>query len=295
MSEVYGKTEPYNPLDDLHKNLPPRMLQNNEVNVHAAQIYQNEEDFRRIARGHSKNVDQLAEVMTMRSEEAAQWKGKISELLDETRAASLQAHARRSTMAEATAATAGEINEGFKQATIRRARGVRTAAEQVYDQGMRSAEHVVESVKGHGAGKAIAIGAAVAAGAGLLLGSMHSPREGQALVPSHASMNSYRPEEAIGTEDAIPGEPVSGSMANRPPRTIQAARPGVQTAVVAPMHNQANLEVRMRARDRDRAAEVARTTSRLSSGDGDSRTTINYRDVRSGALRTADKIRGLLS
>ena len=57
----------------------------------------------------------------------------------------------------------------------------------------------------------------------LLLGSMHSPREGQALVPSHASMNSYRPEEAIGAGDAIPGEPISGSMANRAPRTIQTA------------------------------------------------------------------------
>ena len=315
LSRVYGKEEVYNAQDhagalslieyDERGNFKgriqtdkvnPLMRENGryKVNVHEALVDQNLELFRKVHSGHTAQADRLLEQLTMMPEKAAASKRAVTEGL-ENAVASLQASSRVPAGASTATAALGEINEGIKQSAVRRARGVQNAAEHAYEQGMKSAGRVAESMKGHGAGKALAMGAAVAAGAGLLLGSMHSPREGQALTPSHDSMNAHRPEERIGTEDSIPGEPVSGSMASRPPRTIRQASPGVQTAVVAPMHNQANLEVRMRSHDRDRAAEVARTTSRLSSGDGNSNTTVNYRNVRSGALRTADKIRDLLS
>jgi hypothetical protein len=189
----------------------------------------------------------------------------------------------------------GVENEGIKKTVKRGARGAQAAVEHGYDQAMKSGGRLVESMKGHGAGKALAIGAGVAVTAGLLLGSMHSPREGQALTPSHESVNAHRPEDRIGVNDSIPGEPVTGSMApSRPVRTIRQAPQGVQTAVVAPMHAHTNTEVRMRSNDRSRAAEMARMASRLA-GRGSSNTVINYRNTKSGSLRTRDKINDSLN
>ena len=50
----------------------------------------------------------------------------------------------------------------------------------------------------------------------------------------------------------------------------------------------------MRTEDRDRAAEMARQTARLSSSGGNSNLTINYRNTKSGILRTRDKIADIL-
>jgi len=172
------------------------------------------------------------------------------------------------------------------------ARRVGDAAQDVTNATLKSVERVAQSATGHGAGKTLLVGAAIAAGAGLLFGSIRSPREGQALAPSG---NRHRPEERIGVDGHIPGEPTTGAMAAaNPPRTMRADTRGVRTAVVAPIHHNTNLEVRMRTEDQGRAQELAKHLAQMSSS-GESQVTINYRDAnRANSLRSQERIRETL-
>jgi hypothetical protein len=181
---------------------------------------------------------------------------------------------------------------GAENAASVAARRFGAAAEGVADQASRSVRSVAKAAMGHGGGKALMIGAGIAAGAGLLFGSLRSPRAGQALAPSG---NRYRPEDRIGVDGMIPGEPEAGAMAAaNPPRTMVDGNRGVRTAVVAPMHHATNLEVRMRTDDRGRAHDMATHLAQMSSS-GDSHVTINYRDANRGnSLRSQERIRETL-
>jgi hypothetical protein len=164
------------------------------------------------------------------------------------------------------------------------------AAEGVFNQATRSVEEVVQAARGTGAMKALGVGAAVAVGAGILFGSLRSPRNGQALAPSG---NRFRPEEKIGVDGHVPGEPETGVMAPaNPPRRIRPAQGGVRTAVVAPIGRTTELEVHMQADDRGRAAEASKIATRLAAPAGNSHVSITYRDTtRLDSLRTKERIR----
>ena len=181
---------------------------------------------------------------------------------------------------------------GKENAAHAAAARVGSAARSGADAVLGSVEKVIKAATGHGAGKTLLIGAGIAAGAGLLFGSLRSPREGQALAPSG---NRHRPEERIGVDGHIPGEPEAGTMAPAtPPRTIRPAPQGVRTTMVAPVHHTTNLEVQMRAPDRGRAQDLAKHMAQMSST-GTSHVTINYRDGnRLNSLRTQEKIRETL-
>jgi hypothetical protein len=155
----------------------------------------------------------------------------------------------------------------------------------------KSLREVVEAAKGHGASKVLGLGLAAAAVAGVLTGRVRH-RKASFSVPSS---NSYRPEERMGVDGHVPGEPNAGAMApSNPPRSIRPAPQGVRTAVVAPMQQSTDVDVQMRAPDRSRSAEVTRTISKMTT-DGDSNLTINYRDgSHLGRLRTKERIREVL-
>ena len=300
MTKVYGKEVDYDP--KVHGGRLKYLNADGKfvVNPHENYLVKNEQSFRKVHRGHTDVAQEAFEQLTRSKEsvaaQIAAGKKPLSTIADllESAIPSLQA----SSMSGATMASSaiGEANEAIK-GSKKFVRGAKAAGGHIYDEGMKSAGRVVESMKGHGAGKAVAMGLAIAAGAGLVMGNWVSPRKGQAMTPtqSEVSSNSHRPEERIGTDGSIPGEPISGAMApSRPVRTIRPAPQGVRTAVVAPMQHHANLEVRMRTEDRDRAAEMARQTARLSSSGGNSNLTINYRNTKSGILRTRDKIADIL-
>ena len=190
--------------------------------------------------------------------------------------------------AKIAAETAGEINSGIRETT----RKVGNAASGFTDSAFRSAENVIREGRGKGVGKVLGIGLGVAAGAGLLFSSLHSPREGS-FIPPVPSGNSHRPEERLGTDGEIPGEPVRGSMSpSNPPRVVHQPNRGINTAVVVPMGRDSDLEMTLKSDSRERSAEVAKMASRLAAQGGASNTNINYRDsTRLKSLRTRQKIR----
>jgi hypothetical protein len=150
--------------------------------------------------------------------------------------------------------------------------------------------HVKEAVRGKGVGKILGVGAGIAAVTGLLSTSM-KPIAGVSQGFEQHSSSRYRPEEMLGAEGVIPGLPSVGSLSSSPPRREVAPPPQVQTAVVAPMRRSADLEIRMKAQDRQSAAETSRIFGRLAT-DGTTNTNITYRsNARFGSLRMRDKIR----
>lgn len=139
-----------------------------------------------------------------------------------------------------------------------------------------------------GVRKSLGIGLGVAALAGLATTSLKSPRSEQ-LRPSG---NAFRPERNVGTQDHIPGEAVEGSMApGSPPRRMVAAPTQTNTAIVAPVHQAVDLEVRAKNPDRRSAVEQAKMLARMSTN-GDSVVTVNYRtNPRHRSLRMREKMR----
>ena len=134
------------------------------------------------------------------------------------------------------------------------------------------------AMSGKGAGKILGIGLGVAAAAGVLTASLGD----------HVgfSSNRYRPEE-MGPTD---GGAEVGSESSQPSMTLQPAASQVNTAIVAPIQQAVNLEVKTRVADRNQATERARTLARITGGS--SRVTVNYRgDPGRHSLRGQQQIR----
>jgi hypothetical protein len=225
--------------------------------------------------------------MTVTGENAAKYARRDIVTLFNNQVPAVQAFAHRGA-SDYSAATLGA--ENARTAAGKFAQKTGQAAEGVFNQAARSVEEVVQAARGTGAMKALGVGAAVAVGAGILFGSLRSPRKGQALAPSG---NRFRPEEKIGVDGHVPGEPETGVMAPaNPPRRIRPAQGGVRTAVVAPIGRTTELEVHMRADDRGRAAEASKIATRLAAPAGNSHVSITYRDTtRLDSLRTKERIR----
>jgi hypothetical protein len=110
------------------------------------------------------------------------------------------------------------------------------------------------------------------------------------------SASAYRPEMALGTTDNVPGEPIAGLMAPvRPPRRIIPGPPMTRTAVIAPMRQSVDLEVRSPSGDRERAAELSRVVSQVAGG-GITFSNINYVNghKRLSTLRMRQKVHEML-
>jgi hypothetical protein len=133
----------------------------------------------------------------------------------------------------------------------------------------------------------LGFGLGVAAVAGAMIG----PRVGG------RSAANYRPEIALATTDRVPGEPVAGSLAPvSPPRRVIPAAPMTRTAMVTPMQQAVDLEVRAPAGDRERAAELSRIVSQVVGGKGTVISTTNYINGhnRLSKLRTRQRVREIL-
>lgn len=76
-----------------------------------------------------------------------------------------------------------------------------------------------------------------------------------------------------------------------PPRRMVAAPTQTNTAIVAPVHQAVDLEVRAKNPDRRSAVEQAKMLARMSTN-GDSVVTVNYRtNPRHRSLRMREKMR----
>lgn len=237
-------------------------------------------------RGHNTDITQLQSILAASQEKAADYAKKDLVSLFNGYVPSANSYARRGSawqVAEAIGAENAATADGV-------ATKARRAATGVADQAMRAADEVVHAARGTGALKTLGVGVAVAAGAGLLFGSLRSPRSGQALAPS---ANAHRPEERVGVDGHAAGDPESGSLAPaNPPRRVRPAQEGVRTAIVAPIRRTTDLEVHMKADDQGRAAEVSKLASRLAAPSGNSNVSITYRDrTRLNSLRTKTRIR----
>jgi len=125
------------------------------------------------------------------------------------------------------------------------------------------------------AGKVLAAGLGLAAIAGVMTAT--------------ASSNKYRPEEEIGVNDQIPGEPVAGSRASvNPKRTEQPARPSPRTIVAANMRHAVDLEIRAKTPDHASSVEMAKNIQRFTDTGGVSNVTVQHSG---GWQKSASKLR----
>jgi hypothetical protein len=258
-----------------------------EINPYLEFAQQRRDLLEKLWRGHDSTVSEIQQIMTVTGENAAKYARRDIVTLFNNQVPAVQAFAHRGA-SDYSAATLGA--ENARTAAGKFAQKTGQAAEGVFNHAARSVEEVVQAARGTGAMKALGVGAAVAVGAGILFGSLRSPRKGQALAPSG---NRFRPEEKIGVDGHVPGEPETGVMAPaNPPRRIRPAQGGVRTAVVAPIGRTTELEVHMRADDRGRAAEASKIATRLAAPAGNSHVSITYRDTtRLDSLRTKERIR----
>jgi hypothetical protein len=136
-------------------------------------------------------------------------------------------------------------------------------------------------------GLILGMGVAAAAIAGIASTHLESPDA----VFGRDSSNGYRPEEKNPGHE-IPGDGPAGSRApSRPRRNVVPAPATTRTAIVAPLGETRDLDVKLRARDRQRASRTARMMSQMST-DGDSSVTVNYRDqMKPGSFRTQERMR----
>jgi hypothetical protein len=259
-----------------------------EINPYLEFAQQRRDLLEKMWRGHDAKVGEIQRIMTVTGENAAEYARRDIVTLFNNQVPAVQAFAHRGA-SDLSAATLGA--ENARTAAGKFAEKTGQAAEGVLNQAARSVEEVVQSARGTGAMKALGVGAAVAVGAGILFGSLRSPRKGQALAPP--SGNRFRPEEKIGVDGHVPGEPEPGVMAPaNPPRRIRPAPSGVRTVVVAPIGRTTELEVHMQADDRGRAAEASKIATRLATPAGNSHVSITYRDTtRLDSLRTKERIR----
>jgi hypothetical protein len=89
----------------------------------------------------------------------------------------------------------------------------------------------------------------------------------------------FRPETTETVTDQVPGEPITGAMSSvNPPRRQLPLRGGTSTTIVAPMRQRTDLEVRMKAQNRQDTIEMQRMISQISGNNGVSNINVNYRN-----------------
>ncbi len=138
------------------------------------------------------------------------------------------------------------------------------------------------------AGLVLGAGIAIAAAAGIATSSISSG--GARPMFGRDSANSFRPEDHAGVSNATPGAAWEGSRAARPSRVLIPSRGSqTKTAIVAPIGEMADMDVRMKSPDRARAIESAKMLRRIATS-GDSNVTINYRDPKRRSLRTRERM-----
>jgi hypothetical protein len=233
-------------------------------------LSENREMFRAYHSGFDRNaVNQAVEALTTPADQAftAKKLGMSEDLFSYAQAASQsqeEARAGAAGGATASAETIGMINKATKEAKA-----------------------VGREVSKGKVGIILGLGVAAAAIAGIASTHLESPDA----VFGRDSSNGYRPEEKAPGHD-IPGEGPAGSRApSRPRRNVQPAPSQTHTAIVAPLGETRDLDVKLRARDRQRAARTAKMMSQMST-DGDSSITVNYRDqMKPGSFRTQERMR----
>lgn len=138
----------------------------------------------------------------------------------------------------------------------------------------RSAAHSIGQSK---ALPILALGLGLATAGSVLTSSLKAPMPAGAVFSQGAG--NFRPEERTTVTDHVPGEPMAGSMSsvNPPRRQLQATR-STGTTIVAPMRQRTDLEVRMRAQDRNDTSEMQRLVSQVAGGPGISNVNVNYRN-----------------
>jgi len=155
---------------------------------------------------------------------------------------------------------------------------------------MRSIASTVTELFRGDSGKVLGVGLAIAAGAGLLFNRPRNPK--QLATAKMSRPSGHRPEERIGTDGAIPGEPITGSMApTNPPKSVRYVEKGVRTTMVAPMNRTSNVEATIVTDSARQGADYSRAAAMMSSN-GDVNATINYKvNNKLGSLRNRERIR----
>jgi len=134
----------------------------------------------------------------------------------------------------------------------------------------------------NGVGMVLGLGVAVAAAAGIATGTMDK-----------RGTSALRPDDRAGVSDQAPGGAWEGSMASRPRRSLIESAPQMRTSMVAPIQETADMDVRMRAKDRSRAHETAKIMSQIATR-GDSNVTINYTGQNRRTLRSKERLRSAM-
>lgn len=133
----------------------------------------------------------------------------------------------------------------------------------------------------------LAAGLGIAALGGLLSTSLKSKTPTAGF--NQASANNYRPEESTTVSDHIPGESMGGNMSSvNPPRRSLPAFSSTRTAMVAPMSQRTDLDVRMKASSMNDTAETQRLIRQVGGSRGITNVTTNYSG---GWNTTASKLR----
>lgn len=272
VSRDFGKDVPYNAdmgvlgiTSDMTREVGGQKV----INPLLEYVKNNRSVFEAYHSGRNPAVQAAARALTATEEAAVKYDGKLLTEFDGILSyldPSLPRVSR--SMADHSAETLGAANEATRNVVG----GVRSA------------------LRSPGVRKALGVGLGISALAGILTTSLGS----EASFDRRRSANEQRPENAIGVEDHIPGEPVAGSMSPaNPPRKIVPASIRTKTGIVAPVQQAVNLEVKMRSSDRSSAAEKAKIMARMST-DGDSNVTVNYRSrPKNTSLRMREKLRDM--
>jgi len=228
------------------------------------------EDLRVWSRGRTEEAQLMAEALTARGERAAE---KIEPILRDLENIMGPTHGGR--MADESASRLGTFGRGLIE-----------AGKSSYKTATGEAGSILRK---HGGKIALGLGAMA------LMGSILSNRKTPMATFSRRSSNKARPEEMMGVQDRIPGEPISGQMApTNPPRRVIPGNAGVRTAVVAPLGQTSDITVKMKGADRSSAAETSRQIAAMT-GSGNTNVTINYRDrTKLRSLRTRENVREIL-
>jgi hypothetical protein len=236
-------------------------------------LQENRETLRAFHSGFDREkVNQAVRAMTTPADKAAAAKqlGMGSDMFTYAQAASTGAEEART--AATGAATSAEVLGAINRAKT-------------------TAENIGREVRSSKLGIIIGAGIAAAAIAGVATTRLDQP----AAAFGRDSSSQYRPEEKAPQADHVPGEGAAGSRApSRPARTVVPAPAQTSTGIVAPLGEARDLDVQLRAGDRQRAHHTARMMSRMAT-DGDATVTVNYRDqMKPNSYRTRERMRDAL-
>jgi hypothetical protein len=171
-------------------------------------------------------------------------------------------------------------------AVAEKASGVGQEVKNVVNRFGSATREVSEAIRGNKT--KLLIGAGIAIAAGIITTSIRPTP-----VFGRNSGNSYNTEDGAGVSNTTPGAAREGSRASRPKRRLVNSVSQTRTAIVAPLGDTADLDVRMRATDRSRTIETAKMLSRVAT-DGDSNITINYNDNKHTSLRSKERMKDML-